>query len=147
MQDSKKCFKCSAVKPLSEFYKHPMMFDGRVNKCKECNKRDVRENRKASIDYYREYDLTRAKSGARAAELKKRSANWRINNRVKRACHMIFGTFMRNKERPESCSECGRTGMIHGHHDDYSKPLDVRWLCVPCHSKWHKENGEGANGS
>ena len=55
----KKCFKCGAEKPLTEFYKHPKMADGRVNKCKECNKKDVRENRAAKVDYYRGYDAMR----------------------------------------------------------------------------------------
>jgi hypothetical protein len=40
----KNCFKCGKILPLTEFYKHPKMPDGHVNKCKECNKADVRGN-------------------------------------------------------------------------------------------------------
>ena len=42
--------------------------------------------------------------------------------------------------RPSSCSRCGRTGVcsdgrsiIQAHHHDYSKPLEVEWICSSCH--------------
>ena len=42
--------------------------------------------------------------------------------------------------RPDTCSICGEVGaLLHGHHDDYSKPLDVRWVCVQCHKDIHRE--------
>lgn len=58
----KKCFKCNLKKELKDFYKHPEMSDGHVNKCKECNKKDVRENLKKNKEHYRAYDKERIRN-------------------------------------------------------------------------------------
>lgn len=42
--------------------------------------------------------------------------------------------------RPQNCSKCGgNQEKIHGHHFDYSKPLEVVWLCTTCHVNLHNE--------
>lgn len=55
---------------------------------------------------------------------------------------------------PGKCEGCGRTEnslrakrkrTIWAHHDDYSKPLIVRWVCPSCHMKWHLRNAPAPN--
>lgn len=41
--------------------------------------------------------------------------------------------------RPSKCSKCGIEGKVQGHHEDYSKPLEVTWLCIKCHRNLHKK--------
>lgn len=45
-----------------------------------------------------------------------------------------------SKTKPSKCESCSRVADLHGHHDDYTKLLSVRWLCRVCHKQWHKHN-------
>ena len=41
--------------------------------------------------------------------------------------------------RPEECSVCHKKIKVEGHHPDYSKPLEVIWMCRRCHFDLHKK--------
>ena len=133
---TKECFKCGAERPLSDFYKHKKMKDGHLNKCKDCTKRDVRERRfdPETRGAVLEYDRNR---GPRQTyeDTKTYRERWPEKHKARQA----VGNAVRDGRvtKPETCSESGEDGRIEGHHDDYSKPLDVRWLCSPCHHQHH----------
>lgn len=151
----KQCFKCQRELPLSDFYKHKQMTDGHLNKCKECAKKDAKEVRGKNIDYYREYDRNRPNARERnrkflAAEKErlkdpayreKRNAlkkRWAEENTIKRAAHIITGNAIRDgKLIKQPCEKCGEL-KVEAHHYDYSRPLEVNWLCKKCHAEHHK---------
>ena len=39
--------------------------------------------------------------------------------------------------KPERCEVCGNKGKLEAHHEDYSRPLDVKWVCKSCHMYFH----------
>lgn len=128
---TKVCMKCGLEKHLSDFYKHPEMTDGHVNKCKACNKKDVTKNRKDKIEYYREYD--RKRGNRQGYEYTK---EYRKKNPEKYNAHKAVGNAIRDgKLKKKPCEICGTTKYLVAHHEDYSKPLDVIWLCS-AHHKW-----------
>ena len=135
----KTCFKCDKEKPLSEFYKHPRMADRHVNKCKDCNKSDNTVNRRSKLVHYRAYDNKRY-----ATQEKRRKSNaenarkFRRENPEKYKAQCTLNNAVRDGKitKPDSCSICGTTErIIHGHHEDYTKPLEVVWCCPPCHKR------------
>lgn len=54
--------------------------------------------------------------------------------------HQILRTAIRaNKiKKPNLCELCKKNKKLEGHHEDYNKPLVVKWLCRQCHIKLHR---------
>ena len=135
----KTCFKCQQSLPRSEFYKHARMADGLLGKCKECTRADARKHRAQNIERIREYDRRRAKAphrralSSRVAKEYRKTHPKRAKANRKVAYHVRAGHL---KQKP--CEVCGSETSV-AHHDDYSAPLDVMWLCQPHHKARHAE--------
>lgn len=84
----------------------------------------------------------RREHGRRGAKLyrkrhpEKARAHWRVSKAVQR------GTL----ERPDRCSACEKECVPQGHHEDYSKPLEVTWLCRRCHMEVHRREAAAVRG-
>tara|TARA_R110000824_G_scaffold394382_1_gene594129 strand:+ start:1912 stop:2265 length:354 start_codon:yes stop_codon:yes gene_type:complete len=117
------------------------MKDGHVNKCIECNKNDVADHRLKNLEKIRAYDRSR---GNRQDSDYIRDYRERFPNKYK-ATTMVNNAIRAGKLFMEPCEVCGLESSV-GHHDDYLKPLNVRWMCQAHHMQWHASNGEGLNG-
>lgn len=135
----KKCFKCLCEKPLEAFYPHSKMKDGRLNKCKDCTKRDASENRQKNLERIRSYDRMRAAMPHRVAAQEARQKRWLAEHQDRRKAQIRLGNAVRDKkivpwpvcEIPEcNCKP-------EAHHSDYSRPLMVTWLCRAHHMQAH----------
>tara|TARA_R110000868_G_scaffold96010_2_gene264110 strand:- start:2285 stop:2710 length:426 start_codon:yes stop_codon:yes gene_type:complete len=135
----KKCFKCKVTKPLLDFYKHPEMPDGHVNKCKECNKNDVMEHRLKNLEKVRQYDRERGKNPDRIKANTEITRIWRAEDfRRRKAHYSVSQAIKKGILIRQPCCRCNETKSL-AHHEDYDKPLNVMWLCQPCHKQRHKE--------
>ena len=139
MVRSKECFKCKSVKPLIEFYKHSMMADGHLNKCKQCTKSDVNKHRSDNLDKIRAYDRERGKNSHRIKQNVDVTRAWRAEDKRRQKAHSAVSREIRNGGlQRQPCVRCGEIKSL-AHHEDYDKPLEVMWLCQPCHKQRHKE--------
>ncbi len=133
----KRCFCCGRTLPLAEFYPHKQMADGHLNKCKECCKRQANERRRANLEEAREYDRRRGKDPKRRAACVAGNAKYNMANPIKaKARDKVHKAIKAGKLARKPCEVCGAL-TTHAHHHDYSKPLDVKWLCPACHAKVH----------
>ena len=60
---------------------------------------------------------------------------WRTKNKEKTSAHSKVFNAIRCGElvRSNVCERCDSVGVTEATHTDYSKPLDVEWLCYSCH--------------
>jgi hypothetical protein len=139
MNTAKTCRGCSASLPLSDFYKHAQMADGHLNFCVKCVKARVSKHREQHGERIRAYDRERAKRPHRKAQLRSLIERHQQDPQ-RRIAHQMTSNAIRDGKltRPDTCSTCGKQCKPEGHHDDYSKPLEVRWLCRSCHCRHHR---------
>lgn len=76
----------------------------------------------------------------------KRKAKYRIAHPTKHAAHMaVLNAVKRGDLQRGVCEVCG-SSSVEGHHDDYDKPLVVRWLCSKHHREHHRNERLGQHG-
>lgn len=137
------CKRCGNT--TNEFY------DSNKSWCKECIKSRARQSRIDRLDAVKEYERVRGRTRKRKAKVRayaktekgkaaraRASKAWRQRNKLKVAAHsavaraLSSGLLIR-----QPCEVCGAT-PAEAHHDDYTKPLDVRWLCDEHHKHHHQ---------
>ena len=136
---------------MDAFYRHAMMADGLLGKCKECTKSDVRTHRDHNLERFREYDRRRAKLPHRVnarrvyakSDAGRRSHAEALRRQIRKnpqkyKARVALNNAIRNRRITKTpCAVCGSKN-VQGHHQDYSKPLEVVWLCIKHHREEHK---------
>jgi hypothetical protein len=124
---------------MVDFYAHPNGLDGRMSKCKECHKASVREWYGGTRTERAAYERVRAQKPDRKADTARHVRAARLRSPEKYKARTAVGNALRDgRLRRMPCEVCGSM-RVQAHHADYSKPLDVRWLCF----KHHREHEHG----
>ena|SRR3990167_9115190 len=143
------CRECKENKPITDFARNSMSTDGHIWICKPCYHKvygerikianrnyriklrpilqkktatSVRRRRKLNLEKYRKAGRERYKRDYHISKTATK-VRWAIEN----------GKLI----KPRYCSCCGCERKIQAHHEDYSKPYNVIWLCSSCHGFLH----------
>lgn len=157
--ETKVCCKCNVEKTVTDFSRSKQHKDGLWIYCKPCdnkrNRKDYWENdgktkgrvymrKRRLTDEGRESDRESCKRYRKSETGKKWFEKYKIEKLTESRARDQVRRAVRNgylKRLP--CEVCGKKTGIHGHHDDYSKPLEVIWLCPAHHKERHMKLGWG----
>ena len=96
--------------------------------CTKCGDDHERQGQRYCLSchaaYMREWRKTHPLTDAQKLRANARS----MANEYRKRGHLV----------PEPCETCG-SEAVEMHHDDYSRPLDVRWMCRGCHLEFHRD--------
>lgn len=136
--DDKKCSQCGDIKTLNNFQVRKASKDGLTAACKDCLRAYDRK-RFLQDPKVRERHKRYQKTPAGKASISRHVKKWAGNNPEKRKANIAVGNAVRDGrlKKPTTCTHCLKASRLHGHHEDYSKPLDVVWLCDECHRALH----------
>jgi hypothetical protein len=150
--NEKTCRICGETKPRDDFYRRAGASDGLFSKCKACAAAYTREWRRRNPEKVR---AQKRRGRARQPEYQReyqrefrrrhpdRTAAWdkdyyeRNPEKVKAKSKVLDAKRAGRLVPPTGCEACGSEVTLHAHHWDYSRPLDVKWLCPACHHAEH----------
>ena len=125
---SKICNRCGVDKELVAYSPFKRGSQGVHGTCKAC--RNVEAGAK-----YREANPK--KHGPRRSSYSY-TRGWRARNPEQaRANDLVAKHLKRGSLVAGPCARCGKAGKVQAHHEDYSRPLDIVWLCYECHLEVH----------
>lgn len=114
------CTKCHVEKGENEFYRWWLTkrLDSWCRRCKQDYRNQWQKNKKR-----KSYEV----------KYRKNSKNLKAHYAHK----AVYYAVKVGKLKKLPCEKCGTTNRVQGHHWNYDLPLDVKWLCVPCHKQEH----------
>lgn len=105
--------------------------------------------------YHREYRKQRREK--LRAYNKEYNRQWRLKNgyqneaksdllypHKRKARELLRIAVARGEVKKYPCEVCGNK-RSQGHHDDYNKPLEVRWFCALHHKQLHSTHSDSSN--
>ena len=138
-KDKKRCPKCGEEKASREFYAFKSKHDGLSSYCIICFRKYIRERGKSGEaktkrrSYYKKPEVV--------ARMRAHTQSYRENNRGKNHAQQAVQYAVRvgKLKRPDKCTRCHKEGKVEAHHIDYSKQLEVIWVCRACHAFIHRK--------
>ena len=127
----KRCSRCREVKPVEEFFRNAARHDGLTSYCKVCFPEHAAYMRSQQSRGFK-HNKARYVRGRRRTD-----PGFRRKDDVRNFTRLAvrLGLITRH-----SCSACGNPNT-EAHHTDYTKPLEVQWLC----KEHHKGLGHGGD--
>lgn len=137
------CPTCEKWLPRTGFYGSKKTWNGITSQCKNCHMkgsiatRDIDRKRDSNREHMRQarrknpekFNERERLAQAQRPWTQQREARYQLNLAVQR------GEIL----KPNHCEHCGGGSKLQAHHTDYSKALEVLWLCPECHSKEHRK--------
>lgn len=133
---TKICPKCKQEKSLKEFSRARDRTSGRRSHCKACEKtyRQLEVNKASRLVYGRIY--SQSEKGKKTHLLSSKKYR-RANPHKVKSKNIVNNAIRDGKIKREPCELCGSIFNIHGHHENYTKPLEIIWLCRRHHVDLH----------
>jgi len=136
----RQCSRCQRQLPVAEFVRRTGAPSGMRGVCKQCERIRHRERFDRDRPTKEQYRLTHR---AQLAEKRQREHLAKRGTPKHKARDILRHAVIRGQvSKPSACDRCGLECNPHGHHQDYSLPLNVEWLCAVCHGAEHRISEE-----